>query len=399
MTKIIIAFILLVIASATSSLACTSFIVSGRITPDGRPLLFKNRDTGDQNNHVVVVQGEKYLFEGVTADRDKDASNIWMGHNEKGFAIINTDAYNLNGGKRDTAENDGHVMRRALEICATLADFEHYLDTLPRPMHLDSNFGVIDAQGGCAYYETGNEKYVKYDANDPAVAPNGFLVRTNHGMSGDRNLDKGVERYFAISQLMNQCVYSNKLDAEYLITTVPRYLVHGLTGQDLSQSLPEDSCQRQMAAFADFIPRYLTSSAVLYQGVRKGEDPLLTVAWTIIGNPLTTEAVPVVGFKNIPAVLLGNQDNRSELCQKGLKRKEQLFPFKRSNGQNYIDRSKLENRQGTGILQKVRVEEAEIMKAYRPVLQSLRSGDKDSWQRLYKQNAWLDTYVRTGALI
>ena len=36
--------------------ACTSFIVSGKVTKDGRPLIFKNRDTGNVNNVVVVMQ-------------------------------------------------------------------------------------------------------------------------------------------------------------------------------------------------------------------------------------------------------------------------------------------------------------------------------------------------------
>ena len=155
------------------SQACTSFIISGKATSDGRPILFKNRDTGTLSNITVLKQGEKYRYAGIANAKDTTAKEIWAGHNETGFAIMNTAAYNLNE-KDEKLELEGVLMRRALEVCATLEDFEHLLDTLPRPLCVDANFGVIDAHGGCAYYETGNQGYVKFDANDPAVAPEGY---------------------------------------------------------------------------------------------------------------------------------------------------------------------------------------------------------------------------------
>ena len=39
--------------------ACTSAVVSGKVTPDGRPLLWKNRDTDFMRNHIDYVKGEK----------------------------------------------------------------------------------------------------------------------------------------------------------------------------------------------------------------------------------------------------------------------------------------------------------------------------------------------------
>ena len=41
---------------------------------------------------------------------------------------------------------------------------------------MEANFGVIDAYGGAAYYETNNERYYKKDANDPNLAPEGYLI-------------------------------------------------------------------------------------------------------------------------------------------------------------------------------------------------------------------------------
>ena len=47
---------------ATPVHACTSAVVSGKVTPDGRPLLWKNRDTDFMRNHVDCVKGERYDF-------------------------------------------------------------------------------------------------------------------------------------------------------------------------------------------------------------------------------------------------------------------------------------------------------------------------------------------------
>ena len=76
-----------------------------------------------------------------------------------------------------------------------MQDFEHFLDTLPRPMRVEANFGVIDAYGGAAYYETNNERYYKKDANDPNLAPEGYLIYTNFSFEGRTDEGKGYVRY------------------------------------------------------------------------------------------------------------------------------------------------------------------------------------------------------------
>ena len=136
-------------------MACTSVIVSGRVTKDGRPMIFKNRDTRSLHNMMMVVQGPVYRYLAVVNAGDLSPVNVWGGHNEVGFAIVNTVAYNLNGDGKDT-DSDGIVMRKALGVCASLEDFERLIDTLKKPMDLNSNFAVMDAHGGCAYYASGS---------------------------------------------------------------------------------------------------------------------------------------------------------------------------------------------------------------------------------------------------
>ena len=80
-----------------------------------------------------------------------------------GFGIMNSASYNLklNDDTTKISDLEGMIMKMALERCATLEDFEKMLNDLPKPLGVEANFGVIDANGGAAYYETDNFKFIK----------------------------------------------------------------------------------------------------------------------------------------------------------------------------------------------------------------------------------------------
>ena len=411
MKKTIFTIVLGLVLSIVHADACTSVIVSGKVSPDGRPYIFKNRDTGDTDNLTVLVQGSRYRFVAIVSARDSLNRGVWSGHNEAGFAIANTAAYNLNGKPEQRArqvadhqprqaeprENDANIMRKALETCATLSDFEHFLDSLKErgPIPTNSNFAVLDAQGHVAYYETGNQGYVKYDANDPAQAPYGYIVRTNHGMSGDRSLDKGVERYLAINEYMTQAGFTGGLGFDNVIRRVTRYLTHGLTHLNIYDFQPDNDLQAVYFPFRDYIPRYQTASAHLIQGVKEGEDPLLTVSWIIPGSTLSTVAVPVwITQKNeLPAIITRNANGRSTLVDAGFELKKQLFPLERGNGSDYINVARLVNRAGTGILQQIEPIEEEIFRHVQPILEAIRKNGK-AGKETTEFYQWVDQYVR-----
>ena len=361
-TCLLISVALLV--GATHSKACTSIIVSGKVTPDGRPYIFKNRDTHDLDNLAIQIQGSHYRFIGIVAAKDSLYKSVWSGHNEAGFAIANTAAY------------------------------KHLLDSIKAqgPIPSNSNFAVLDAEGGVAYYETGNKGYVKYDANDPQVAPYGFIVRTNHGMSGERSLDQGIERYLAISDYATRASYANSLGFENIIRKVARNLKHGLTQLDLHDFQPQDDSQPVFFPFRDFIPRYLTASAQLIQGVKDGESPLLTTAWSIVGSPLTTIAIPlwITADGKLPNLVTHQQPGQqAPLVAISFVLKRQLFPIERGNGQDYINLARLINRSGTGILQLIEPIENEIFRRSKPIRQS-RTPQKDI-SDFYR---WIEQYVK-----
>ena len=387
--------VVLLFVFVSRTMACTSFIISGKATKDGRPMIFKNRDTGDMNNVVVMMQGERFRFVGIAASWDKAALSVWGGHNEVGFAIVNTAAYNMNGCKGKDTDSDGKVMRRALEVCRTLADFEHLLDTLPKPLNVNSNYGVLDGEGGCAYYETGDSNFVKFDANDSSIAPDGYLVRTNHGMTGCRDIDRGVERFMAITDFMAETHRKGNIDCEYLIANTPRYLTHGLTKQNLYNELPKDENDTRLIHFSEFIPRYISASAILVQGVKPGETPSHTISWTNIGWPCGSVAIPLMMEEGVslPTIVQRNDSGKSWLCSKSIEQKLKVFNQRRGNVRDYIDLSKLVNAAGTGIVQCIMPLEREVFNHARDALKKVRKG-KNGAEALQKYYEWVDQYIK-----
>ena len=96
----------------------------------------------------------------------------------------------------------GRIIYRALEVCATVEDFCHFLDTITKPSLIEANFGVIDAKGGAAMFEVDYYKYTMYDANDPKDAPYGYIARTNFSFAGEVNRGAGYVRYMEADRVL-----------------------------------------------------------------------------------------------------------------------------------------------------------------------------------------------------
>ena len=391
MKKVFAILLAIVCLTAQETTACTSVIVSGKATKDGRPIIFKNRDTGTLENRMLVLQGQRFRFVGLVNTADTLPENVWGGHNEAGFAIINTAAFNLNGDEGDT-DGDGILIRKALGLCASVEDFQTLLDTIAKPMNVNSNFGVLDAHGCCAYFETGHYKYVKFDVNDPTVAPDGYLMRTNFGTTGNHKLDQGVERFCAITDYMNEAVGEGKFDATRLITSIPRYFTHGLTKWNMHDFMPATADDVQFFPISDYITRYSTASAILVQGILPDEKPENTVSWTIIGSPMTAVAVPVVLLPSgkLPQ-MLGDDAGCARLNTLSLTLKNRIFSLQNGNTKAYIDLSKLMNRAQTGTVQLLQPVEQEIIKKGVQSLEKLRK--KRNYAAIESYYQWVDDYL------
>lgn len=361
--KHLYSIILLLFVACLQTEACTTAIISGKYTVDGRPLLYKHRDTSSLQNKLMHFTDGKYSYVGIVNSSDKVGKEVWGGYNSAGFAIMNSASYNVNPTNDGNEEREGIVMKMALQHCATLADFEKMLSDLPKPMHLSANFGVIDANGGAAYYETNDIGYKKFDANDLSTAPLGYIIRTNFSFSGDRERDMGLSRYQSASDLFYKASLANGLSYRFLLQDVSRCLTHGITGVDLYSIVPENSNKPVYYPFRDFIPRYSTSSVVVVQGVKDKKAVEQTTMWTILGSPLTTPAIPIWLNKNeiYPSVMTADETGNAKLCDWSLELKKRIFPIERGEGKDYINLSSLVSKEKKGVLQQVLGIEKQIL--------------------------------------
>jgi len=395
------AFVILLIAGFTSSLlACTTAVISGKYTKDGRPILYKHRDTWAVNNVVRYVDAEPYSFMGLVNSSDTNSKSVWIGQNESGFAIMNSASYNLNYG--DTTKltgGEGRLMRFALQHCKSVADFEHILDTLSRPTRLEANYGVIDAEGNACYYELGNNEYTKFDANDPSVAPYGYIIRTNFSFMGEMGKSaSGYIRYETANDIFHEAIFAKKMDAVYLLQHTSKGLKHSLTNEDLLVDLgdkPEDTPTYHH--FRDFIPRTGTSSAVAIEGVLKGESPMATTFYGIIGFPLTSVIVPMwLGAEdNLPRVVSYDETIKdSPICHAALDFKEDCLPLFISREKYYINVNALVNSDNTGIMQVLKPVEKEILKKSQSTFEALINSDFDK-AVLLDYYGWIDETLKS----
>ena len=313
MKKYIILIFSLLLISGTTGFTCTTAVISGKCTKSGRPMLWKHRDTNSLNNKILVFNDGKFSYTGLVNSADTLGKSVWIGFNEKGFAIMNSASYNLNNDTINQSGLEGRLMKKALQTCASIEDFEDLLKNMDKPSRLEANFGVIDARGGAAYFELGNFNYVKFDANDYKSAPYGYILRTNYSVSGKMGIGGGYIRYEAAEKIFNTAVEQNQLSPKTIIQKASRNLTHSLTGVNLEDysDLKEDT--RTMVYFEDFIPRKLTSSSIVIEGVKEEEKPEYTTMWTVLGWPLASVTIPVWMNQTveIPNILQYNKRYRS----------------------------------------------------------------------------------------
>jgi len=389
------AVILLLMAVTGVMRPCTTFIMSGKYAPGGKPILYKNRDTGTLDNAIVFFTDGKYPYIGVVDSKETWNQEVWGGFNSEGFAIMNTAAYNNNtGDTTKLSDREGVVMKMALSTCATLQDFEKMLAEMPKPLGVDANFGVIDAQGGAAYYETGNYGFKKIDANDPAIAPYGLLIRTNFSFTGTPDAGGGYIRFATATEALNMAWAQKRLDPQYLLNCISRNLNHSLTGVNLRADLPRDGNSTEFRFFEDFIPRTSTASVMMVIGAARGTDPSAAMMWTVAGFPLTAVAVPlwISGGKNLPVVVSMKDNLHSPMCDAALELKKKLFPVTRGSGYRYIDIAALMNEEKTGILQKLEPVENEIFIKTADMMASMPEG-KVQKEKIQEHYRWIDNYI------
>ncbi|MDD2491318.1 MAG: hypothetical protein PHV12_03885 [Bacteroidales bacterium] len=355
--------------------ACTSAIITGKLTPDGRALLWKHRDTGEDNNRIEYFKGKKYNFTALVNSPDKGGV-IWIGTNSAGFSIMNTASYNLKDDNVKEMDREGELMYDALSECKNIKEFEQFLKKRKKPMGVEANFGVIDSEGGAAYFETNNNSFRKIDANDPAIAPEGYLIYTNYSYTGRFNEGMGYIRYQNARDIVTKKAISRDITPEWIFNSLSRSYYHSQMGINLTDEKFSPERASGWVIDQDFIPRKSSTASVIVQGVKPGENVEMTTMWVVLGYPPAGIAVPVwvKAGEELPSVLVKESDSNinAYACDMALKLKYKTFSLKRGSGGRYMYFPLIYNNSGNGYMQILQNYEKNVLHYSLPLIEKWR---------------------------
>jgi len=283
-------------------LACTTAVISGKATADGRPILWKNRDTSSVRNEVAYFNDGRYRVVAVVNAGNR--SSVWMGMNEAGLCIENSLSKDLASEEKASGPGNGRIMKLVLQTCRTVADVERLLNETNRPGRITTaNYGVIDAEGGAALFETGPKSFTKFDANDPSVAPNGYLVRSNFATTARRLSAQPLPEQVVAVEVYSGARYAracrlleqggtDRITVEFVLRNMTRDLADQAGRPYAGTVIGGAGPLPAVIDTASTISRTTTVSAAIFQGVRRGESPASTTMWALLGDPKFTIAVP-----------------------------------------------------------------------------------------------------------
>ena len=359
---------------------CTIGVASARATSDGRPLLWKIRDNSDlPDNSVAYDTSYPHRFIAVTNAGDME---VWMGVNERGFAIINSTSLDLPGGI--SGLNNGLLMRFALGTCATVEEFGLLLEsTNATGRRTQGNFGVIDTAGNAVMFEVGGNAYWRFDANKPSTAPEGYVLRTNFSMTGGGSV--GVERYRRAAAQTGEFRRNNTLDYRSII----RYQARDFSDYS-SHPLPIPYPREWIATtrlgyiYSNVsICRHKSISATAIIGVMPGELPSLSTMVTILGQPASGIAVPYWPVGIPPGIASGVQTPPLNVEANSIR----SLLFDLPDNVDYLDSYKLRDECGNGLWSLTFPAEDSILNATSSLLEQWRGEPPSAKRMLGAENA------------
>ncbi|MGI6717677.1 MAG: hypothetical protein ACOX4D_00750 [Bacteroidales bacterium] len=366
MKRFLVLFLSVFTLLSNNAFSCTTAVISGKATSDGRPILWKMRDTDFLKNYMKYFKStdSTYAFTGVINSVDTLALEVWAGTNEKGFAIMNSASFNVNLNDSIKLDNqEGYFMKEALEKCANLKEFEDLLNKKPKPLGLAAHFGVIDANGGAAFYEVNNYNWTKYDANDPKVAPDGYVLRTNFSETGKPNIGYGFVRLETAKELFSEATKNNSINYKTIIQDFSRCLYNSVTKNNYRQLYENKPYSDTFVHSDNLITSTGAASCTVIQGVLPTEDCSMNTLWTMVGFPNTCITLPIFTNEDdvMPEVLEYNKTlKNSPLNNYSLKLKDRCYPIDNPDGYHYLLIGKLVNKEGTGYIQLIEPVEKEI---------------------------------------
>ena len=320
-----------VIAAADGD-ACTSAIVGGEASANGRMLLWKHRDSGHPHNYVARVDGGegRLAFVGLFNAEDRAMREVWAGVNEAGFGVMNTASYNLAPDTAKVKDREGLVMAEALAACRTVGDFTKLLDgklATGEPLGVQANFGAIDADGNGIYVEAYDHGYKVYDLRDE---PAGVMVRSNYSYSGGDEGRLGEVRHDDAVELLKADVAARSVTPQSFTEGLSRSFYNAAEGKDMLAG-----GTRWIEDRGEMIPRRSSCASVVIESGRGDEQPVM---WVAIGFPVFSPTVKVT-LDDVPVGLrpTGN-DNHAPLCDEAVRKRDLAMPRKGKSGKWLFDR-------------------------------------------------------------
>ncbi len=326
---------------------CTAMVASPAATAAGRPMLWKNRDTDKLSNRIVFVREEPHSYLALVDAANPTGRHVYAGLNDVGFAIMNTVAYNLPESADEFADLEGVIMADALRSCRTVADFEVMIRACLGPdLGALTNFGVIDAKGGAAVFETHNHGCERLDA---AAESGGAMIVTNFARTGTEGDGHGYLRFARAAALL-ALRPAGALDVRGILRDFARDLGHPLIGQPGLADAAALPATRDLWIFGnDCIDRPSTAAAVVIEGRRPGDPESVATLWVIPGEPVCAVAVPLwVEAGESPEQLRSGEE--APLWTASLRLKSMIRPPDQGHRGDYLNLTRLVNADGTGFL-------------------------------------------------
>ncbi|MFP4459690.1 MAG: T9SS type A sorting domain-containing protein [Candidatus Zixiibacteriota bacterium] len=275
-SKIFLLFILI----AGIACGCTIAVISGDITMDGRPIIFKNRGIWNWDiEFKTIVPADGYTYAANTyIDEDK----AWVGVNEKGFGIVQSAVLNIS----IPGDENGSFMTKALKYCVTVEDFATMVDSSDTAgRSTRANYGVMDSLGNIAMFECGHGESVRYDPDT-----SGFIVRANYAFIGDTTSQDGEERMQRAIELLRDAKEIDSITTRYIAKHVMGDLYrngqnphplpfNGKFGYLDSGFVDTDSSGRRT------LSSYRTTSAAIVRGTKPYENAELAMMYCYFGAP------------------------------------------------------------------------------------------------------------------
>jgi hypothetical protein len=271
--------------------ACSSVIVTGNASKDGRAILMKNRDWPYDPVNIPVYMpptANTYAFIGVNTNT--------MGINEKGLAVMNTYLPALAG--REPIAGNLILNQKILEKYESVTEVARALNDRHSPIgpvyrssfgNVATCIGIIDRFGVGAFFEVSNTMaYVQYIVD-------GYDTRANHPRiflpyaSGPSGRDQ-----YLLDALDEVYEKNGYISWEDVMQNVSRYVHHKELGF-ANFSIDGEACNPN------------TVAAMVAVSGDSRYDGKLNCMWTACGsNPIVGVFVPtMVCAESIPSSIIG----------------------------------------------------------------------------------------------